>query len=130
MKEQAVNIAVIGLGSNIDPAQNLQQAFLLLSSHGEVIKKSSITKTTPIGIENQPIFHNCAVLLHTSLKRIELRTSLKSIEDELKRDRTLPKFGPRTIDLDIVVWNNEVVDEDYHKRAFVKQSVNEIYTFV
>jgi len=42
------------------------------------------------------------------------------------RDRSLPKFGPRTIDLDILIWNKKVVDEDYYKRDFLRKGVEEI----
>jgi 7,8-dihydro-6-hydroxymethylpterin-pyrophosphokinase len=42
------------------------------------------------------------------------------------RDRTGPKFGPRCIDLDIVVWNGEIVDEDYYTRDFLQKSVAEL----
>jgi 7,8-dihydro-6-hydroxymethylpterin-pyrophosphokinase len=42
------------------------------------------------------------------------------------RDRTAPKFGPRNIDLDIVVWNGEIVDNDYYTRDFLQKSVDEI----
>jgi len=42
------------------------------------------------------------------------------------RDRTVAKFGPRCIDLDIAVWNGEIVDKDYYTRDFLKKSVDEI----
>jgi 2-amino-4-hydroxy-6-hydroxymethyldihydropteridine diphosphokinase len=42
------------------------------------------------------------------------------------RDRTIPKFGPRNIDLDIVVWNGTIVDEDYYTRDFLQKSVAEL----
>ncbi|HKI88902.1 MAG TPA: 2-amino-4-hydroxy-6-hydroxymethyldihydropteridine diphosphokinase, partial [Draconibacterium sp.] len=62
----------------------------------------------------------------TSFNRKTLTRELKKIEDELGRDRTVPKFGPRTIDLDIVVWNGKIVDKDYYTRDFLQKNVQEI----
>ena len=56
----------------------------------------------------------------------EFSAYLKKIEDRLKRDRTQPRFGPRTIDLDVVVWNGKVVDRDYYTREFLKNAVDEV----
>jgi len=57
-------------------------------------------------------------------KRQQLRDILKKIEDALGRDRSGPAFGPRTMDLDIVVWNDKIVDDDYHTRDFLRNSVD------
>lgn len=73
---------------------------------------------------NQPDFTNGAVRIFTHLDKDQLNKILKHIEDDLGRDRTLPSFGPRTMDLDIVVWNGKIVDEDYHTRDFLKNSVD------
>jgi len=83
-------------------------------------------RTKPIGNEHQPDFTNGAVKIRTDLDRDALNLLLKRIEDEMGRDRSVPKFGPRTIDLDIVVWNGEIVDEDYYTRDFLQKSVEEI----
>jgi 2-amino-4-hydroxy-6-hydroxymethyldihydropteridine diphosphokinase len=90
------------------------------------VKVSSFIKTKPIGIENQSEFTNGAVKIKTSLSREDLTVLLKAIEDQMGRDRTAPKFGPRNIDLDIVVWNGEIVDDDYYTRDFLQKSVNEL----
>ena len=117
---------VIGLGSNIDPEANLEQAVMELESRFKVSKRSKWTRTKPIGIQDQPDFYNGALLLETELEQQSLKKELKRIEDILGRDRSLPKFGPRTIDLDILIWNNEVVDEDYYERDFLRKGVEEI----
>lgn len=98
----------------------------ILENEVEILKVSTMLKTKPIGIENQPEFTNGAVKIETGLGREELNRLLKNIEDQLGRDRSTPKFGPRTIDLDIVVWNGEIVDEDYYTRDFLRKSVQEI----
>ena len=117
---------VIGLGSNIDPEANLEQAVLELKSRFKVSKRSQWTRTKPIGIQDQPDFYNGALLMETELEQQSLKKELKRIEDLLGRDRSLPKFGPRTIDLDILIWNKKVVDEDYYKRDFLRKGVEEI----
>ena len=117
---------VIGLGSNIDPEANLEQAVLELKSRFKVSKRSQWTRTKPIGIQDQPDFYNGALLMETELEQQNLKKELKQIEDILGRDRSLPKFGPRTIDLDILIWNRKVVDEDYYERDFLRKGVEEI----
>ena len=117
---------VIGLGSNIDPEANLEQAVLELKSRFKVSKRSQWTRTKPIGIQDQPDFYNGALLMETELEQQSLKKELKRIEDILGRDRSLPKFGPRTIDLDILIWNKKVVDEDYYEREFLRKGVEEI----
>ena len=117
---------VIGLGSNIDPEANLEQAVLELKSRFKVSKRSQWTQTKPIGIQDQPDFYNGALLMETELEQQSLKKELKQIEDIMGRDRSLPKFGPRTIDLDILIWNKKVVDEDYYERDFLRKGVEEI----
>ena len=117
---------VIGLGSNIDPEANLEQAVQELKSRFKVSKRSQWTRTKPIGIQDQPDFYNGALLMETELEQQSLKKELKRIEDMLGRDRSLPKFGPRTIDLDILIWNKKVVDEDYYERDFLRKGVEEI----
>ena len=117
---------VIGLGSNIDPEANLEQAVHELKSRFKVSKRSQWTRTKPIGIQDQPDFYNGALLMETELEQQSLKKELKRIEDILGRDRSLPKFGPRTIDLDILIWNKKVVDEDYYERDFLRKGVEEI----
>ena len=117
---------VIGLGSNIDPEANLEQAVQELKSRFKVSKRSKWTRTKPIGIQDQPDFYNGALLMETELEQQSLKKELKRIEDILGRDRNLPKYGPRTIDLDILIWNKKVVDEDYYERDFLRKGVEEI----
>jgi 2-amino-4-hydroxy-6-hydroxymethyldihydropteridine diphosphokinase len=120
------NTVIIGIGSNINAEENISKMLKVLGKEVEILKVSSLLKTKPIGIENQPEFTNGAVKIQTGLSWEELNRLLKNIEDQLGRDRSAPKFGPRTIDLDIVVWNGEIVDEDYYTRDFLQKSVQEI----
>ena len=119
-----MNIAILSIGSNIDPDSNISEMLVLLAQQVTIVKVSPLVRTQPIGIVNQADFTNGAVKIETSLGVEELNRLLKSIEDQLGRDRSLPKFGPRTIDIDIVVWNNKIIDNDYYTRDFLKTSVD------
>jgi len=120
------NIAVIGVGSNIDPRDNIQLAFSRLGERFDVVKISRVIETAPVGLTAQSDFLNAAVSLCTGLTHSELVNELKKLENELGRDRTRPKFGPREIDLDVVMWNGEIVDDDYHTREFLQKLVSEV----
>lgn len=126
ISRETINTCIIGIGSNINADSNIQEMLEILKGHVEVDKVSSMLKTKPIGIENQPDYTNGAVKISTELNKEDLIVLLKGIENQLGRDRTVPKFGPRTIDLDIVVWNGEIVDNDYYTRDFLRKSVDEI----
>jgi len=121
-----MNECVISIGSNINPESNIQSALMILKKEVQVKGVSSWTKTTPIGIIDQDDFINGAVKIYTTMKKEKLIRYLKKLEDRLGRDRTLPKFGPRVIDLDVIVWNSAIVDDDYYKRDFVKNAVDEL----
>ncbi|MCX6236307.1 MAG: 2-amino-4-hydroxy-6-hydroxymethyldihydropteridine diphosphokinase [Bacteroidia bacterium] len=117
---------ILGIGSNINPEQNITAALFFLRQEHELISASSLIKTSPIGITEQPDFLNGAAKVVTEMEIIEFQGYLKSIEDRLNRDRTAPKFGPRTIDLDIIKWDGEIIDQDYYIRSFLKTAVDEI----
>ena len=121
-----MNTCIIGIGSNIDADSNISQMLEILRSKVNVIKVSPMLRTKPIGIENQPDYTNGAVKIQTELDQSSLNLMLKEIEEQLGRDRSGPQFGPRTMDLDIVVWNGEIVDPDYYTRDFLKKSVGEV----
>ena len=117
---------IIGIGSNIDPEKNIASALFILRKEQEFITVSLLIKTSPIGIPDQPDFLNGAAKLFTEMELADFTSYLKGIEDRLKRNRTAPKYGPRTIDLDIVKWDVEIIDPDYYSRDFLKTAVDEI----
>ena len=121
-----MNVAILGIGSNIDADKNISRMLEILGTKVEILKISKLIQTKPIGITTQPDFTNGAVKIRTTLNRENLNALLKGIEDDMGRDRTEQKFGPRCIDLDIVVWNGKIVDEDYYTRDFLKASVEEV----
>jgi len=117
---------IIGIGSNIEPEQNIAATLFFLRQEQEFVSVSSLIKTSPIGIPDQPDFMNGAAKILTTMEIADFKSYLKDIEDRLKRDRTASKFGPRTIDLDIVIWDGEIIDPDYFSRDFLKTAVDEI----
>jgi 2-amino-4-hydroxy-6-hydroxymethyldihydropteridine diphosphokinase len=127
-----VNLAVIGFGSNIKPDKNIAAALQEIGRAHRVLAASSLERTRPVGpagqasAPDQPDFLNGACLVETSVDRPRFREWLKQLEDRMGRRRRGDKFGPRTIDLDIVVWNGEFVDEDLHERDFLRRAVLEV----
>lgn len=120
------NVAIIGIGSNIDADVNIPRMLEILGTKVEIIKVSSMMQTKPVGIVDQPDYTNGAVKIATPLSMEKLNHLLKEIEDDLGRDRSAPKYGPRTMDLDMVVWNGRIIDKDYYTRDFLRKSVQEV----
>jgi 2-amino-4-hydroxy-6-hydroxymethyldihydropteridine diphosphokinase len=121
-----MNDCLIGIGSNVEPEKNIAEILKLLANEVVIVQVSKIVKTKPIGIANQPNFSNGAVRIKTEKGMDELNQLLKSLEDQMGRDRTQPKFGPRTIDLDIMIWNNVIIDTDFFSREFLRNSATEL----
>lgn len=117
---------IISLGSNIDPESNINKALKGLATIGRIQKKSSFIYTDPLLYEDQPKFLNGAVLLATKFDRESLRLQLKTLEADIGRVRTSNKNGPRTIDLDIIVFDGKIVDDDYYERGFLRRMVAEL----
>ena len=120
------NSVVIGVGSNIRPEENISMAKAAIESAHELVKASSFVKTKPLRFKDQDEFTNGAYLINTDMEKSELKSWLNNLESKLGRVRTENKNGPRAIDLDILVWNGEVVDDDVMDRDFVMKSVNEL----
>ncbi len=123
---ETINTVIISIGSNINAEENIPKMLEILKTKVEILQVSKMVKTKPIGIKNQPDFTNGAAKIRTEVNQDELNNLLKQIEDQMGRDRSAPKFGPRSIDLDIVVWNAEIVDDDYYSRDFIRKSVEEL----
>ena len=105
------NKAFIGLGSNMgDRYQTLIEAIQSLSRHPkiQVVNSSSIYETDPVGYEEQELFLNMVIAIETDLDAEELLEICMSVEKEFGRKREI-RWGPRTIDLDILTFNQENV---------------------
>lgn len=121
-----MNLVIVGVGSNINPGENVQKAKELISEKYTIIKSSRFIKTKPIGYKDQDDFLNGGFLIETSLEQHLFKQFLNDIENRLGRIRTDDKNEPRTIDLDIVIWNGNVVDSDYYERDFLQTIVKEL----
>lgn len=110
----AMTWAYVGLGANVgNRRENLDRAVELLAAEPgvRVLAVSSVRETDPVGYEDQPRFLNAACALETELRPRELFERLLAIERSLGRERAGPRFGPRTIDLDLLLYGNETLDE-------------------
>ena len=129
--------AYVGLGANLgDREATLRRALELLDARPgvDVVAVSSFRETDPVGYLDQPPFVNAAAALEIQLTPRELLDALLAVERELGRTRDGPRFGPRTIDLDLLVYEDETLDEPglvlphprLHERRFVLEPLAEI----
>jgi len=130
-------IAYVALGANLGERETaLLRAVELLNEEPEVrvVAVSRFRETDPVGFEQQPKFVNAAARIETSLASRELLERLLDIERQLGRTREGPRFGPRTVDLDLLVYGDELVDEPgltlphprLHERRFVLEPLAEL----
>ena len=128
--------AYIGIGSNLGDREAAFKAALTAladTEHIIVLKVSAPLETEPVGGPEQPYFLNAAAELQTSLSPRALLSRLLAIEEELGRVR-VEIWGPRVIDLDLLLYDDQVIDEPglqvphplMHTRAFVLKPLAEI----
>lgn len=124
-----MNESYLSLGSNMgDRLKMLKQATALLKQHPkvDVLGISSIYETAPVGLTDQEPFLNMVVHITTSCSALELLDVCQEIEQKLHRKRLI-RWGPRTIDLDILLYNQDNMETErlilphprMHERAFV-----------
>jgi len=123
-----MSIIHIGIGSNLGNRQeNCLEAIRQLEQHGvAVLKRSSMIETEPWGVTDQPHFINLAIEAETALCPEDLLLLLKNIEKAMGREKTA-HWGPRVIDLDILFYDDRIVDSadlkiphpHLHERDFV-----------
>ena len=129
--------AYVGLGANLgDRAAMLTRALELLGERPEieVVAVSAFRETDPVGYLEQPRFLNAAAAVETSLQPQALLATLLDVERGLGRVREGPRFGPRTVDLDLLLIEGVVVDEPgltlphprLHERAFALAPLAEL----
>jgi 2-amino-4-hydroxy-6-hydroxymethyldihydropteridine diphosphokinase len=106
--------AYVGLGSNLQgPTRQLENAFELLAEilATRLIRKSSLYRSAPFGGVEQPDFVNAAAALMTRLSAAELLRELQRIEDARGRERGDVRWGPRVLDLDLLVYSDQKIEE-------------------
>lgn len=130
------NSAVILLGGNMgDVLKTFKRAIALIEKKaGKVTARSAVYKSEPWGITNQEYFLNQVIIIRTKQGPAELLNMLLKVEKWLGRNRTEEKYTPRTIDIDILFYNNEVIENNeieiphprLHLRRFALEPLNEL----
>ena len=121
-----MNEVIILLGSNINPRENIKKCLFLLNEEICISTYSNIWITQSFGHDG-PDFFNLAILVNTPLDAKTIKTTLiKKIENDLGRIRFKDKYAPRTIDIDIMVFNDEVIDPDIWNKVFMAVPIAEL----
>lgn len=130
-----MNKAYLSLGSNIGKRkENILKAYKILKDQGiTIVRQSSFYETAPVGVEDQKDFINSVIQIETELEPYELLEKCHLVEKKLKRKRVI-HWGPRTIDVDILLFNNLELNEpdliiphqEIKNRAFVLIPLAEI----
>lgn len=122
-----MHTATILLGSNIDAEVNLRRAVQSLEKECRIIATSKIWLTKAVGSRG-PDFLNQAVKIQTKLEFDYLKnTILRSIEQQLGRVRTADKYADRTIDLDVIIFDNQIIDPAVWKQCFIASPVSDLH---
>jgi 2-amino-4-hydroxy-6-hydroxymethyldihydropteridine diphosphokinase len=132
-----VTRAFVGLGANLGDREATLRAAVdaLAAEEGiEVVAVSTLRETEPVGVGEQPRFINGAVELETTLTARELLDRLLAVEQRFGRVRVPGEHGPRTLDLDLLLYGDEVIDEPglavphphLHERRFALEPLNEL----
>lgn len=118
---------VLNLGSNIQPEVNLVRAIQLLKRYGKVQKVSAAWESESVG-SSGPNYLNACLLFMSSYRKDELKKQvIYPIESTLGRKRTEDKYIPRTIDIDIILFDDQPQNDSVWETAFVIVPLAEIY---
>jgi len=129
-----MNTVYLLLGSNEgERLLHIKQALDAVRTFGNVIQESSVYETAAWGLEDQPRFLNMVIELSTRLDAYEVLKKIQAIESKMGRQRTV-KWGQRTLDMDILFFNDEIIEEENLKvphpflaeRRFTLEPLNEI----
>jgi 2-amino-4-hydroxy-6-hydroxymethyldihydropteridine diphosphokinase len=132
-----VTRAYVGLGANLgDRERTLHDAVAALGSEEgiDVVSVSTLRETEPVGVGEQPLFLNGAAALDTTLGAAELLDRLLAVEQRFGRVRVSGEHGPRTLDLDLLLYGDEQIEEPgltvphprLHERRFVLEPLAEL----
>jgi len=132
-----VTQAYVGLGANLgDRERTLREAVSALAAEDgiEVVAVSALRETEPVGVGEQPLYLNGAAELETTLAARELLGRLLALEQRFGRVRVLGEHGPRTLDLDLLLYGDDMIEEAgltvphprLHERRFVLEPLAEL----
>jgi 2-amino-4-hydroxy-6-hydroxymethyldihydropteridine diphosphokinase len=125
--------ACLSLGSNVDPEANLRSAIAALRARFGEVRLSRVYRTVAVGFEGAE-FLNAAAVVETDADAVALDAWLHALEDAHGRDRAAPRFGDRTLDIDLVLYDQLIlagpgnlrVPRDELRHAFVLRPLAEI----
>lgn len=107
---------LIGMGSNIEPERHLQQAAVALRELFGPVRFSTVYRSAAIGMDGDDFLNACC-LVTTGMPADRLKGELKRLEDAQGRDRSEGSWKPRTIDLDLLMYGDEVMDDELFRYA-------------
>lgn len=124
----------VGVGSNIDPGKNVPAALALLRDRVEVLGASTFYRTLPVARPEQPRFTNGVIAIATDLAPRQVKQVLSGVEAKLGRVRTPDRHAPRTMDLDLLILGDLVLDDerlrlpdpDIRRRPFIALPLYEL----
>lgn len=121
-----MNEVFILIGSNIQAQQNIKKCLFLLNEQITISAHSKIWITKSFGSDG-PDFLNLAIFAKTPLDVKTLKSSvIRKIENQLGRIRLPDKYAPRTIDVDIIIFNDEIIDVDIWTKVFIAIPISEL----
>ena len=112
-------LVLVGIGSNINPENNIQRALTLLNELSYLYKRASIWQTPAVGSKG-PDYLNSAAIIKTTNSQEQIKNNVLSIiEQQLDRIRSKDRYMDRTIDLDILVYDQTIIDKDLWTQAHI-----------
>lgn len=126
MNAANTKIVCVELGSNIRPEEYIPKAAKALDENFIILDISRAWETPPVGCVGCGNYLNAAVLIETDIPNEELRLHLRKLEAQLDRVRTSDKFAPRTIDIDVLIYDNQLIESDLWKHSYLAVPVAEL----
>jgi len=121
-----VNQVLLGMGSNIESEKNLQTASQTLRQMFGIIQFSTVYRSEAVGIESGADFLNACCLFDCAQNHKTLRQQLKQLEEQQGRIRAQQGWQSRTLDLDIIMFNGEVIDQGLYQYLHIWTPANEL----
>jgi 2-amino-4-hydroxy-6-hydroxymethyldihydropteridine diphosphokinase len=109
---------LIGMGSNIEPESNMERAAAAIRMRFPDVRFSKVYRSAAVGMDGDDFLNACC-LFETEMDLDALRDWLKALEDAHGRDRSQGSWRPRTLDLDLLIYGDEILDQDLYRYAHV-----------
>ena len=120
--------ALLGMGSNIKPEYHLLQAAMVLQQQYPISVFSHVYQSAAVGMQGDDFLNACCFVRGVPEREV-LEQELKQLEDRYFRDRSKGSWKPRTLDLDVLMYDEQVVDDDMYRYAHVFVPASDIIAF-